>query len=85
MELSRSRLGPWFCIRTSFVGKPAVFSSFHGDTFYFLARRHLEKFSCSVEMNTELRSFEQSDEGVAAVLPKNGISEPFDTKWTIGK
>ncbi|KAG1791742.1 FAD binding domain-containing protein [Suillus plorans] len=49
-----------------------------------ILRRHLEKFSCSVEMGTELRSFEQSDVGVTAVLAKNGISETFDTKWIIG-
>ncbi|KAG1872108.1 FAD binding domain-containing protein [Suillus tomentosus] len=49
-----------------------------------ILRRHLEKFSCSVEMGTELRSFEQSDEGVTAVLAKNGISETFDAKWIIG-
>ncbi|KAG1745499.1 FAD binding domain-containing protein [Suillus paluster] len=47
-------------------------------------RRHLEKFSCSVEMSTELRSFEQSDQGVTAVLAKNGILETFNTKWMIG-
>ncbi|KAG0702989.1 FAD binding domain-containing protein [Suillus ampliporus] len=47
-------------------------------------RHHLEKFSCSVEMDTELRSFEQSEEGVTAVLEKNGILETFDTKWMIG-
>ncbi|KAG1745453.1 FAD binding domain-containing protein [Suillus paluster] len=45
---------------------------------------HQEKFSCSVEMGTELLSFEQSDHGVTAVLAKNGISETFDTKWMIG-
>ncbi|KAG1821891.1 FAD binding domain-containing protein [Suillus subaureus] len=49
-----------------------------------ILRRHLEKFSCSVEMGTELRSFEQSDEGVTTVLTKNGITETFDTKWIIG-
>ncbi|KAG2339394.1 hypothetical protein BDR05DRAFT_1003357 [Suillus weaverae] len=49
-----------------------------------ILRRHLEKFSCSVEMGTELRSFEQSDEGVTAVLAKNSILETFDTKWMIG-
>jgi 2-polyprenyl-6-methoxyphenol hydroxylase-like FAD-dependent oxidoreductase len=49
-----------------------------------ILRRHLEKFSCSVDMGTELRSFEQSDEGVTAILEKNGISEIFDTKWIIG-
>ncbi|KAG1901776.1 FAD binding domain-containing protein [Suillus fuscotomentosus] len=49
-----------------------------------ILRRHLEKFSCSVEMGTELRSFEQSDEGVTAVLAKNGILETFHTKWLIG-
>ncbi|KAG2362728.1 FAD binding domain-containing protein, partial [Suillus spraguei] len=49
-----------------------------------ILRRHLEKFSCSVEMGTELRSFEQSDEGVTATLIKNGIAETFDTKWVIG-
>ncbi|KAG2043498.1 FAD binding domain-containing protein, partial [Suillus americanus] len=49
-----------------------------------ILRRHLERFSCSVEMDTELHSFEQSDEGVTAVLEKNGISETFDTKWIIG-
>ncbi|KAG1745463.1 FAD binding domain-containing protein [Suillus paluster] len=38
-------------------------------------RRHLEKFYCSVEMNTELSSFKQSEEGIAAT---------FDTKWMIG-
>ncbi|KAG2125954.1 FAD binding domain-containing protein [Suillus clintonianus] len=47
-------------------------------------RGHLEKFVCSVEMGTELCSFEQSDECVTAVLAKNGISETFDTKWIIG-
>ncbi|KAG2079204.1 hypothetical protein BDR04DRAFT_1112476 [Suillus decipiens] len=49
-----------------------------------ILRRHLEKFSCSVEMGTELLSVEQSDEGVTAVLAKNGIQETFDTKWVIG-
>ncbi|KAG1862632.1 FAD-binding monooxygenase, partial [Suillus subluteus] len=49
-----------------------------------ILRRHLEKFSCSVEMGTELRSFEQSDEGVTAVLEKDGTLETFDTKWVIG-
>ncbi|KIK47456.1 hypothetical protein CY34DRAFT_799419 [Suillus luteus UH-Slu-Lm8-n1] len=49
-----------------------------------ILRRHLEKFSCSVEMGTELRSFEQSDEGVTAILTNNGMSETFDTKWVIG-
>jgi 2-polyprenyl-6-methoxyphenol hydroxylase-like FAD-dependent oxidoreductase len=47
-------------------------------------RRHLEKFSCFVETGTELRSFEQSDEGVTAVLAKNEISETVYTKWVIG-
>ncbi|KAG2035875.1 hypothetical protein BDR03DRAFT_961209 [Suillus americanus] len=45
-----------------------------------ILRRHLEKLSCSVEMGAELCSFEQSDEGVTAILAKNGISETFDTK-----
>ncbi|KAG1809470.1 FAD binding domain-containing protein [Suillus variegatus] len=49
-----------------------------------ILRRHLGKFSCSVEMGTELRSFEQSDEGVTAVLSKSGILETFNTKWVIG-
>jgi 2-polyprenyl-6-methoxyphenol hydroxylase-like FAD-dependent oxidoreductase len=49
-----------------------------------ILRRHLEKFSCSVEMGTELRSFEQSDEGVTAVLEKNGTLETFNTNWVIG-
>ncbi|KAG1892972.1 FAD binding domain-containing protein [Suillus fuscotomentosus] len=49
-----------------------------------ILRRHLEKFSCSVEMGTKLCSFEQFDEGVTAILAKNGISETFDTKWIIG-
>jgi 2-polyprenyl-6-methoxyphenol hydroxylase-like FAD-dependent oxidoreductase len=35
-------------------------------------------------MGTELRSFEQFDEGVTAVLAKNGILETFDTKWIVG-
>ncbi|KAG0703601.1 FAD binding domain-containing protein [Suillus ampliporus] len=47
-------------------------------------RRHLQKFSCSVEMGTELRSFKQEEEGVTAVLAKNGVLETFDTKWMIG-
>ena len=51
-------------------------------------RRHLEKFSCSVEPGTELRSFKQSGERVAAVLAKqqggDEILETFDTKWMIG-
>ncbi|KAG2147740.1 FAD binding domain-containing protein [Suillus bovinus] len=49
-----------------------------------ILRRHLAKFSCSVEMGTELCSFNQSDEGVTAVLAKNGVLETFDTKWMIG-
>ncbi|KAG2128829.1 FAD binding domain-containing protein [Suillus cothurnatus] len=49
-----------------------------------ILRRHLEKFSCTVEMGTELRSIEQSDEGITAVLAKNGTLETFDTKWVIG-
>jgi 2-polyprenyl-6-methoxyphenol hydroxylase-like FAD-dependent oxidoreductase len=49
-----------------------------------ILRGHLEKFSCFVEMGTELRSFEQSDEGVTTILTNNGISETFDTKWIIG-
>ena len=47
-------------------------------------RRHLEKFSCFVETGTELRSFEQSDKGVTAVLAKNEISETVHIKWMIG-
>ncbi|KAG2064927.1 hypothetical protein BDR04DRAFT_1162044 [Suillus decipiens] len=39
-------------------------------------QRHLEKFSYSLEMGTELHSFEQLDEG--------GIAEIFDSKWIIG-
>jgi 2-polyprenyl-6-methoxyphenol hydroxylase-like FAD-dependent oxidoreductase len=35
-------------------------------------------------MGTELRSFEQSEEGVSAVLAKNDILETFDAKWMIG-
>ncbi|KAG1720137.1 FAD binding domain-containing protein [Suillus lakei] len=49
-----------------------------------ILERHLEKFSCSVEMGTELRSFKQSEKGITAVLEKNGILETFDTKWMIG-
>ncbi|KAG1722264.1 FAD binding domain-containing protein [Suillus lakei] len=53
-----------------------------------ILRRHLDKFSCSVECGTELRSFKQSDEGVIAVLAKkqgdDEILETFDTKWMIG-
>ncbi|KAG1875885.1 FAD binding domain-containing protein [Suillus tomentosus] len=49
-----------------------------------ILRRHLEKFSCFVEMGTELCSFEQSDEGVTTILVKNGVSETFGTKWIIG-
>ncbi|KAG2048023.1 hypothetical protein BDR06DRAFT_984961 [Suillus hirtellus] len=49
-----------------------------------ILRRHLEKFSCFVEMGTELCSFKQCDEGVTTSLVKNGISETFDTKWMIG-
>jgi 2-polyprenyl-6-methoxyphenol hydroxylase-like FAD-dependent oxidoreductase len=49
-----------------------------------ILRRHLEKLSCSVEMGTELRSFERSEEGVTAVLAKNDQLETFDTKWMIG-
>ncbi|KAG2121921.1 FAD binding domain-containing protein [Suillus clintonianus] len=48
-----------------------------------ILRRHLQRFSCSVELG-ELCSFEQSDEGVTAVLAKNGELETFDTKWIIG-
>ncbi|KAG0695595.1 FAD binding domain-containing protein [Suillus ampliporus] len=53
-----------------------------------ILRRHLDKFSCSIDMGTELRSFKQSDEGVTAVLAKkqgdDEILETFDTKWMIG-
>ncbi|KAG1727595.1 FAD binding domain-containing protein [Suillus lakei] len=49
-----------------------------------ILRRHLEKLSCSVETGTELRSFEQSSEGVTAVLARNGTLETFNTKWMIG-
>jgi 2-polyprenyl-6-methoxyphenol hydroxylase-like FAD-dependent oxidoreductase len=49
-----------------------------------ILRRHLDKFSCAVESGTELRSFEQSDEGVTAVLAKNDILETVHTKWIIG-
>ncbi|KAG0694761.1 FAD binding domain-containing protein [Suillus ampliporus] len=49
-----------------------------------ILRGHLEKFSCTVEMGTELCSFKQSEEGVATVLSKNGVLETFDTKWMIG-
>jgi 2-polyprenyl-6-methoxyphenol hydroxylase-like FAD-dependent oxidoreductase len=47
-------------------------------------RRHLDKFSCTVESGTELRSFEQSDEGITAILAKNDILETVHTKWMIG-
>jgi 2-polyprenyl-6-methoxyphenol hydroxylase-like FAD-dependent oxidoreductase len=49
-----------------------------------ILRRHLEMFSCTVETGTELRSFEQSDDGVTAVLAKNETLETFHTKWIIG-
>ncbi|KAG2118481.1 FAD binding domain-containing protein [Suillus clintonianus] len=49
-----------------------------------ILKGHLEKFSCSVEMGTELCSFEQSDEGITTVLAKNGILERFNAKWMIG-
>jgi 2-polyprenyl-6-methoxyphenol hydroxylase-like FAD-dependent oxidoreductase len=49
-----------------------------------ILRRHLDKFSCNVERDTELRSLEQSDDGVTAVLAKNGTLETFRTKWVIG-
>jgi 2-polyprenyl-6-methoxyphenol hydroxylase-like FAD-dependent oxidoreductase len=35
-------------------------------------------------MGTELCSFEQFDEGITAVLAKNGTLETFNTKWVIG-
>jgi hypothetical protein len=47
-------------------------------------RRHLDKFSCTVESGTELRSFEQSDEGITAVLARNDILETVHIKWMIG-
>jgi 2-polyprenyl-6-methoxyphenol hydroxylase-like FAD-dependent oxidoreductase len=49
-----------------------------------ILRRHLDKFSCNVELDTELCSLEQSDDGVTAVLAKNGTLETFRTKWVIG-
>ncbi|KAG2125959.1 FAD binding domain-containing protein [Suillus clintonianus] len=49
-----------------------------------IMRRHLDKFSCSVEMGTEMCSFEQTEEGVTAVLAKDGTLESFNTKWMIG-
>jgi 2-polyprenyl-6-methoxyphenol hydroxylase-like FAD-dependent oxidoreductase len=49
-------------------------------------QRHLEKFSCTVEADTELRSFEQSDDGVTAILAKTDseMLETVHTKWIIG-
>jgi 2-polyprenyl-6-methoxyphenol hydroxylase-like FAD-dependent oxidoreductase len=47
-------------------------------------RHHLEKFSCTVEAGTELRSLKQSDDGVSAVLAKNETLETVHTKWIIG-
>ncbi|KAG0694622.1 hypothetical protein DFH29DRAFT_880596 [Suillus ampliporus] len=49
-----------------------------------VVQRHLEKFSCSVEMGAELLSFKQSGDGDTAVLAKNSILETLDTKWMIG-
>jgi 2-polyprenyl-6-methoxyphenol hydroxylase-like FAD-dependent oxidoreductase len=49
-----------------------------------ILRRHLDKFSCTIESGTELRSFEQSDEDVTVVLAKNDILETVHTKWIIG-
>jgi len=47
-------------------------------------RRHLKKFSCTVEAGTELQSLDQSEEGVTAVLAKNEMLETLHAKWIIG-
>ncbi len=53
-------------------------------------REHLEKtFGLSVELNTELVSFEQYDRGVKARLVKKapngeGVEEVFDTPYLVG-
>ncbi|OJA17088.1 hypothetical protein AZE42_12196 [Rhizopogon vesiculosus] len=58
------------------------------DLHKMILRRHLEKYSCFVETGTELRSFEQSDKEVTAVLAKkqgeDEILETLTTNWMIG-
>ena len=59
------------------------------DTLERILRLHIEKFSCSVELGTELRGFEQYPDYVEAHLAKkdeNGeqIDETIRAKWLIG-
>ena len=51
-------------------------------------RSHLEKYGCTVELNTELESFEQTDDHVLAKLVKKvdgkEVPETFEASYLIG-
>ncbi|EGN96518.1 hypothetical protein SERLA73DRAFT_184588 [Serpula lacrymans var. lacrymans S7.3] len=58
------------------------------NTLEGILRSHLEKFSCNVELGTELRSLEQHPDYIVVRLAKKQgdeeIEETFETKWLIG-
>ena len=62
-----------------FLGQP---------TLEGILRSHLEKYGCSVELGTELVSFEDEGERVLAKLVKRKdgeeISETFEASYLIG-
>ena len=62
-----------------FLGQP---------TLEGILRSHLEKYGCSVELGTELVSFEDDGERVLAKLVKRKdgeeISETFEASYLIG-
>ena len=51
-------------------------------------RSHLEKYGCAVELNTELESFEQTNDRVLAKLVKKvdgkEVPETFEASYLIG-
>ena len=53
-----------------------------------MLRSHLAKYGCTVELNTELESFEQTDDHVLAKLIKkvdgNEVPETFKASYLIG-
>ena len=53
-----------------------------------ILRSHLEKYGCSIELGTELQSFEDDGERVLAKLVKRKdgeeISEVFEASYLIG-
>ena len=62
-----------------FLGQPTIEG---------ILRSHLEKYGCSVELGTELQSFEDDGERVLAKLVKKkggeDVSEIFEASYLIG-